>query len=330
MSNFGGPNSTFEKTYNAKFMRLDLRLKKLETKLLFILSNPNHVPDPRVLRTATYWNALRAQINVVYRDMATITSNWIAEEIPWRYKNSLRLIQARIETTKAITNTAQKTIMGMLKATPTNQIVAGLVADANTTYRQALFAGRNNVHRITRATQQFLLNERIIDATVAEAFNLGNLGKASKALESMFDGELLDMAANKRFVQAGSKKFTPSYYAEMVTRTKFHDSHSFASLSQATNYGTDLVQVSSHNTTTAICLPFEAKIFSISGKDSRFPPLTEAPPFHPNCLHLIMPTFESAMEVQGTLDSFAAFSQGAISRPPVPAGFVLISDRKIA
>ena len=193
-----------------------------------------------------------------------------------------------------------------------------------------MLVGKNNVTRITRLTQQSLLNERIIDATVAEAFNLGNLRKAATTLQTMFESDLLDMAANKRFVQAGSKKFTPSYYAEMVTRTKFHEAHSFAGLAQAKNYGTDLVQVSSHNTTTAICLPFEAKVFSVSGKDPRFPPLTETPPYHPNCLHLIFPTFESAMEVQGTLKAFSAFSEGRISRPPVPAGFVPIDKRNIA
>jgi hypothetical protein len=99
---------------------------------------------------------------------------------------------------------------------------------------------------------------------------------------------------------------------------------------QANNYGTDLVQVSSHNTTTKICMPYEGKVYSISGKDKRFPPLMNTPPYHPNCLHLIFPTFESGMIAQGTLDSFSAFSMGKISKPPLPASFKPISKRLVA
>ncbi len=135
------------------------------------------------------------------------------------------------------------------------------------------------------------------------------------------------MTEEKHFVQAGNRKFSPSYYAELVARTKFHEAHSIAAVSQAGNYGTDLLQVSSHNTPTAICVPFEGKIFAVGGGDKRFPPLSDTPPYHPNCLHLLFPTFVEAMEVQGTLDSFSAFSRGKISRPPVPAGFVPVGQR---
>ncbi|GAF85061.1 unnamed protein product, partial [marine sediment metagenome] len=291
MSNFGGPNSRFEKSYNAKFIKLNAKLKTLENQLVAILSNPSHVADAKILRTNAYWNAMRVQINQVYRDMDKAFAGWIKKELPLRYRQSLRNIQARIETTKGIANTAQKSITGMVKSTGTNQIVTGLVADANITYKQALLAGKNNVERFTRATQQVLVNERLVDATVAEAFNLGNLRKGAQALQNIIEGELLDGFAEHHFVQAGSRKFSPSYYAEMVTRTKFHDAQSIAALAQANNYDTDLVQVSSHNTKTPICLPFEAKIFSVSGKDKRFPPLTETSPYHPNCLHLMFPTF---------------------------------------
>jgi hypothetical protein len=329
MPNFGGPNSAFEKNYNKQFVALSKKLKKSETKILLLLSNPSQVANLKVLRTASYWNALRREINAIYNTMATDFSRWTAKALPVRYRRSLSLIQTRIENISAITETAEKTIRGMQLSTASNQIINGLVIDANETYRNSLALGKQNIARITRTTQQALLSERIVDSVVAEAFNLGNLRIAAKTLESMFESNLLEAAADKKFVQAGSRKYTPSYYAEMVTRTKFHDAHTFAALSQANNFNTDLVQVSSHNTTTAICVPFEGKVFSISGRDRRFPPLSDSPPYHPNCLHLIYPTFESAMQTQGTLDSFSAFSRNKISRPPTPAGFVPVKSRGI-
>jgi hypothetical protein len=330
VSNVGGPNSIFEKDWRRRFRPLEARLKRAEDKLVAILSTPSTVKDPRAIRSATFWNSLRKEIDNVYKDMERMVSNWNTRELPLRYRRSLRDLQVRINTTKSITNKAKRTLPEMLLSRQTQQITTALTVDANAAYTSALVKGRSNIERLTRQTQQILLNERLIDATVAEAFNLGNLRDAARSLKSMIDGELLDAAAEKHFVQAGSRKYTPSYYAEMVTRTKFHEAHSLAALAQGQNYGTDLMQVSSHNTTTAICLPFEGKVFSVSGKDSRFPPLTETPPYHPNCLHLLFPAFESGMEVQGTLDAFSAFSRDQISRPPVPAGFIPIAKRKIA
>ena len=75
---------------------------------------------------------------------------------------------------------------------------------------------------------------------------------------------------------------------------------------QAYNYGTDLVEVSSHNTATKICIPFEGNIYSVSGKHPVFPPMTDVPPFHVSCLHLMYPTFESGLIAQGVLTEAGA------------------------
>lgn len=325
-----GPKGDFHAYFNKQFAILANRINKIEDKLLLILSSPGQVTNSAVLRRASFWINMRKQIEATYTQFASAFSSWTDKEIPAIYKRSMRNIASFIETNKAITATAQQTLNGILGSSATEQIVAGLISDANTTYAAALNAGQNNMLRITRATQQAIISERIVDATVAEAFNLGNLRKARSALTGIFNMQLLDAAADKQFVQAGRYKYRPSYYAELVTRTKFHDAQSYAAMNQARNYGTDLLQISSHNTKTAICLPYEGRIFSISGKDLRFPRLEDIPPFHPNCLHLSFPTFESAMEVEGTLDSFSAFSRGRIEKPPIPANFIPASNRDIA
>ncbi|GAG70788.1 unnamed protein product, partial [marine sediment metagenome] len=136
---------------------------------------------------------------------------------------------------------------------------------------------------------------------VGAGFEMGNLREAKTLLKAMFESPAWKMVDERHFIQAGKFKYRPHYYAEMVARTKFHQAHSQATLVQAQNYGTDLVEVSSHNTTTKICIPFEGNIYSIKGTHPVFPPLTDTAPFHPNCLHLIYPTFESGLIAQGIL-----------------------------
>ena len=87
------------------------------------------------------------------------------------------------------------------------------------------------------------------------------------------------------------------------------------------------MQVSSHNTIYKACIPYEGKIFSVSGKDKRFPKLVHTPPYHVNCIHTMLPIFVAALEVDGTLKEWEKFSKGKTNKPPYPSGFVPISER---
>jgi hypothetical protein len=323
MSNFGGPNSNFEKDFNKRFRPLasDLRTieRRLEANLRAALTNPE--------KSKKYWAQVSKEINADYKALDDVFTKWASSEIPLRYRQSMREIQKRVNSIRAISNNPTKGITALLNSTASRQTQAALYTDAINSWRGALAAGRANVERLTRATQQALLREAFVDLAVAEGVGSGNISRAVSTLTGEFYKKLLDMAENTRFVQAGRYRYTPEYYASLVARTKFHDAHSVAALDQAANYDTDLVIVSSHNTTTAICIPFEGKIFSISGKDKRFPPLMDTPPFHPNCLHLIYPQFESALEASGQLQGFSDFSKGKTDAPPAPASFVPISER---
>lgn len=318
--------SNFEKDFKTRFLPLNKRLAILETKLqkLMIASMKG------AKKSTIYWNTIRREIDLIYAQMNTFFRTWAKKRIPAQYRWSLGYINSRIKSTKGVLNIAEKTLAALFSSNATTQMMTALYKDAAESFLSASVAGRNNLHRLTRMTQQILVNEGVIDITVAVGFEMGDLRKAAKALTGELWGGLYQNVENKSFVQAGKYRYKPRYYAEMVARTKFHEAQSYAALGQANNYNTDLMQISTHNTTTKICMDFEGKIFSISGKDFRFPPLSDTPPYHPNCLHLMYPTFESAMQVQGTLGAFSAFSMGEVNRPPIPAGFIPFANRKIA
>jgi hypothetical protein len=77
----------------------------------------------------------------------------------------------------------------------------------------------------------------------------------------------------------------------MVARTTTREAASVAAINECKEFDVDLVQISTHYPTCEICAPLQGKVFSISGKDKRYPKLTDEyrPPFHPNCRHVLTP-----------------------------------------
>ena len=323
MSNFGGPNSKFEKNFDKRFSKISDQLKKISNnikniyyKAIFTQTSSN-----------TYWNGIRRLIDIEYAKIGQVFKGWAKNEIPAVFRRSIYDMNKKVKTVAAkIEATAEKTATTLRKTQASRQLMDALYKDAVGSMNSAIATGRNNMHRITRQTQQTLIQEGSIDLQIADSYteNL-DLRAAVKTLAGNLASSMLE---GQQFVQAGRYKYTAQYYAEMVGRVKFHEAQSYAARMTAANYNTDLIQISSHNTTTPLCQDYEGKIFSISGKDNRFPFLDQSPPFHPNCLHEF-PVFEEALKLEGSYDSFSAFSKGKIDRPPYPSGYTPIKQRTL-
>lgn len=287
--------AAFEADFRTRYLPLSKKLKKVEDDIyrLIIRSMSNAEMSTR------YWHIQKVKLNILYKEMNLLFADWAKVQVPARYKRSLKLIAKRISATESIIEIGRKGLTDLLATNASTQIVFGLYNSAVESFLSSSLAGRRALRNLFIATQQTLVNESLVNVAVATGFQMGDLRQAKSLLKSIFESPGWDTVEKKYFIQAGSKRYTVHYYAEMVARTKFHQAHSQATLIQSQNYGTDLVQVSSHNTTTAICIPFEGNIYSISGTHLYFPPLTDTPPYHPNCLHLTYPTFESGLITQG-------------------------------
>ena len=315
-------SNAFERDLKARYLPLTKKMTSIENEIqqLMIRSMAN------AKISTVYWDAMTRELDILYRKMNTIFASH-SQYVKAAYAQSITDISKRIRAMKTILNTARKSVPELLAGNASRQIVTGLYSGGVDSFLTASAAGRQNLKNLFIMTQQKLVEESLINVAVGTGFEMGDLREAQEMLSFVFESPQWDIVNKKWYVQAGKYKYKPSYYAELVARTKFHQAHSQAALMQAANYDTDLIQISSHNTTTEICMEFEGKIFSVSGKDKRFPPLTESPPYHPNCLHLMFPTFVSGMQAQGTLESFSAFSKGEISRPPVPSSYIPIKER---
>ena len=89
-------------------------------------------------------------------------------------------------------------------------------------------------------------------------------------------------------IDKGGKSWSLDTYSEMLARPHLLKANNEAVINRAGDFEIDIVEVSDHNTETPLCQEFEGKIYSISGKSDKYPPLPEEPPFHPSCKHSLL------------------------------------------
>lgn len=313
--------TNFDKYYFEKFKPLENIIKR-QTEKLFVLyktvvSSTN--------TTNIYWANIEKEITKQYKIINQAYSDWNKINIPKVYRKEMFYMNRKIENTKYINRTARVNVTTLINSNASKQLLTSIVNDSLASMSTALFEGQRLFTRFARLTQQKLVNEAVIESAIIQGIDKGDIRKSVSQIYKTLQTKLGD----KKFVQVNNRMYKPRYYAELVTRTKFHETQSNGTIFTALNYGTDLVRVSSHNTTTEICQQYEGKVFSISGASKQFPYLFEEPPFHPNCLHLLFPEFIEGYS-QKTLQQMADFSNGLINEPPFPKGFVPINKRSVA
>lgn len=113
---------------------------------------------------------------------------------------------------------------------------------------------------------------------------------------------------------ANGAKQTLDTYASMAARSARIETTNIGAIGRALQAGTDLVRMTSMPQCCKFCGAFQDKVYSISGKDKRFPALFKtvlrsgyALP-HPNCRHEFIPYFEE-MEAPEDVERMAKQSR---------------------
>lgn len=105
----------------------------------------------------------------------------------------------------------------------------------------------------------------------------------------------------KAFTDKAGRRWNLGVYSSMAVRTTQREAVSLGTVDRMTQVGLDLVTVSEHKGSCAICKPFEGRTFTLSGKIEGYERLEELPPFHPNCRHVI---YAAAANLEDVLGDF--------------------------
>jgi len=164
------------------------------------------------------------------------------------------------------------------------------------------------VGRHLRATQQTLVSEAALNAEllVSEA-RLERADERARRLARLLRAH----ATQGELVNINGRFWTLEAYADVVARTRLAEAATAGSYNATLAMGIDLVRVSDHGRTDPKCDAFAGKVFSISGKDPRFPPLERRPPFHPRCRHALLP-FVPELRSEREMEFAIARSRGEI------------------
>ena len=99
-----------------------------------------------------------------------------------------------------------------------------------------------------------------------------------------------------------------SAYAETVARSIVAETQNTSVKNVMKEHGHDLVKMTQHSTACPACVPYEGRVYSLSGKDERFPSIKNVPGFnagynniHPRCRHRIFPYIEKFQDVKADI-----------------------------
>lgn len=284
-----------------------------------------------------YWTKLNVEARKYFTEIKNIYNSKMAKILPKSYYASLINEFEKIKKLKTITNNKAK--YEKLKKQNINDFVFTnrnkntlkiLFNNSKSYYNNAVDSGMRSFALLTRTTQQRLIQENEVKKQIATGLEEGanlNIPKSRlelSLLDKLSDGKILTII-NKNGKEI---HYNASAYAELVTRTQIREAQSMGVINTALEMESDLVKVSSHNTTTPLCQEFEGKIFSISGKNKDFPQADLFPPYHPNCLHSISVVFEEVMKAIGDYDSYSDFSNNLTETPPHSPSFIPVKERE--
>jgi hypothetical protein len=280
--------------------------------------------------SSAYYNRVNRNIKQIYMEMRTISQLFGDDMVPQVYKDKMSEEFRKIKAMKFSPPQDPGGIIANLKKPVNVQSINSLMNEFNSTMVIGLDSGQKTLTRLLSVTQQIHLQENQIRKAINDGFiDKGSTWGSQKELQKQLLAKSLD-GKTITIVNKNGKviRWRADKYAEMVSRTLLRQTQSLATINTAQSFGSDLVQVSSHNTTTRICIPFEGKIFSISGSDPQFAPLTDVPPFHPNCLHSISTVFKEVLQDRG-IDKYSDFSLGKTEIHPTRTSHIPISDREL-
>ncbi len=234
--------------------------------------------------TRTYYNSVLKQLERLMKQLEAETGQYISTEIPRQYKKALDDTYAYFKR-----NNLQMKRPDMFSHIHSDA-VSELANEMRYHINQGIsIAGRRVMRYLDTAKDNALRQAGLRSAALKAA--------AGQTVADM-QKDLMQRLANDGFltVQYGTGKRAYQVgldsYAAMVARSTTREAGNLARENQLTENGYDLMMMTEHYPTCEACAALQGRVYSISGRDKRFPPLSRAFPsgyrnVHPNCRHVM-------------------------------------------
>ncbi len=218
-----------------------------------------------------YWKEILKDVYDILSQLDDNTQQWIQQTIGQVYSQ----------------NAAQ--VMAYLNGLGLNK-----VNEANVVHQRAIDVVAQNVADNLRDAFQFIgrrINDEFRRIGLEETGRKFVSGTTVRDMKQRLVQRLLDQGQTA-FIDKLGRKWRLDSYAEMVARTTTREAATIATINECKEFGVDLVRISTHYPTCELCAPLQGKVFSLSGKDKRYPKYDGdrvRVPVHPNCRHVLMP-----------------------------------------
>lgn len=184
---------------------------------------------------------------------------------------------------------SESALAGVRRAgkTPVSTRLEGIHVRAVQTLLDALTDALDDAVAYVGRRSKDVFRKATLNQLVVEQITGHDRSQTAKAIEDDLRGRGI-----KGFKDKAGREWKLSTYAKMAARSSAVEAHTVSTLNRLAENGIDLVKVSEHPHPHDVCSRYEGRIFSISGTSAKYPALKEAPPFHPNCKHLLLPYIE--------------------------------------
>lgn len=164
----------------------------------------------------------------------------------------------------------------------------------------------NIVNNLNEATN--LVGRRVEDEirniSLDSTTNKFATGSTIKQMQKELANNLIDNNVTS-FKDRLGRNINISAYAEMIARSIVAETQNTCVMNTMFEHGNDLVKMSTHFGTCSVCATYEGRVYSLSGKDTRFPSINTVPGFkagynniHPRCRHRITPYIEKYNNIE--------------------------------
>mgnify|MGYP005959108413 FL=1 len=234
--------------------------------------------------TRTYYNSVLKQLERLMKQLEAETRQYISTEIPKQYKKALDDTYAYFKR-----NNLQMKRPDMFSHIHSDA-VSELANEMRYHINQGISIAGRRVMRYLDTAKDNALRQAGLRSTALKVAAGQTVADMQKDLMQRLanDGFLtVQYGTGKRAYQVGLDS-----YAAMVARSTTREAGNLAREKQLTENGYDLMMMTEHYPTCEACAVLQGRVYSISGRDKRFPPLSRAFPsgyrnVHPNCRHVM-------------------------------------------